>query len=278
MTASKNAPKKRDRPLEPGHSGAPGLPSPIPTASNPMRVAKPSTVEEAVRLQSGAALKRAVGQAMIDEDGDRTGGRFELAEAEAMEAAATSFMEVGSHVTGPVQPGNGGEVIVATKDAWASIPGVIDTIQASAGMLSASASRSRMELTGNSLTLAVDAAQSIQPKNSLEKMLAHELAAAHRLAMLFVNKSADIVDRTGGLSQFQSVEAARLANAGARMMGAFQDGMLALDRVRRGGRQIVKVVHQHVAVGPGGQAVVAGTVKGNGPRGKSAGGKRRNDQ
>jgi hypothetical protein len=53
------------------------------------------------------------------------------------------------------------------------------------------------------------------------------------------------------------------------MMGAFQDGMLALDRVRRGGKQTGRVVHQHVAVGPGGQAVVAaGGVKG----GESAGG------
>jgi hypothetical protein len=49
------------------------------------------------------------------------------------------------------------------------------------------------------------------------------------------------------------------------MMGAFQDGLLALDRIRRGGKQTVKVVHQHVAVGPGGQAVVAaGGVKGGG--------------
>jgi hypothetical protein len=48
---------------------------------------------------------------------------------------------------------------------------------------------------------------------------------------------------------------------------------LALDRIRRGGKQIVKVVHQHVAVGPGGQAVVAaGGVKGRGrkSRGQAA--------
>jgi len=32
-----------------------------------------------------------------------------------------------------------------------------------------------------------------------------------------------------------------------RLMGAFQDRMLALDRIRRGGRQVVTV--QHVTVG-----------------------------
>ena len=61
--------------------------------------------------------------------------------------------------------------------------------------------------------------------------------------------------------QLASIEAARLANTAARMMAAYQDGMLALDRIRRGGRQTVKVIHQHVAVGPGGQAVVAGSMK-----------------
>jgi hypothetical protein len=156
----------------------------------------------------------------------------------------------------------------------ASIPGVVDTIRENPGMLEATASRERMVLTGNSLPLAADAAESIKPKNSLEKMLAHELAGAHRLAMLFANKSASLVERYGDLSQTQSIEACRLANASARMMGAFQDGMLALDRIRRGGRQTVKVIHQHVAVGPGGQAVVAaGNVKGGG---RKRGGRTRN--
>ena len=45
----------------------------------------------------------------------------------------------------------------------------------------------------------------------------------------------------------------------SRLMGTFQDGMATLDRIRRGGRQTVTV--QHVNVGPGGQAVVAGNLK-----------------
>ena len=56
------------------------------------------------------------------------------------------------------------------------------------------------------------------------------------------------------------------------MMGAFQDGLLTLERIRRGGKQTVKVVHQHVAVGPGGQAVVAaGGVKGGGHKTRGRG-------
>jgi len=136
---------------------------------------------------------------------------------------------------------------------------VIDILRESLGMLSAGASRERLELTGNALTLAVDTAESIQPKNSIEKMLAHQLAGAHRLAMLMVDQAATNIEAYGhSRQQMQSVEAARLTNSAARMMEAFQSGMLALDRIRRGGKQTVKVIHQHVAVAPGGQAVVAG--------------------
>ena len=72
--------------------------------------------------------------------------------------------------------------------------------------------------------------------------------------------------------QAASVEAARLGNAAVRAFGGYNDGWLALDRIRRGGKQTVTVVHQNVAVGPGGQAVVAGAVRGRGARGKGTGG------
>ena len=226
---------------------------------NPMRPMKPATLEQAIKLRSGAALKRAIGEAMIAENGDYTGGRFQIAEAAAMETRVADFMDVSSHVTGPVRMGNGSELVVKTAEAAGSIPGVIDTLRESPGMLSAGASRERLELTGNALTLAVDTAESIQPKNSIEKMLAHQLAASHRLAMLLTDQAATELWAYGqSKRQPQSVEAARLANTAARLMETFQSGMLALDRVRRGGKQTVKVIHQHVAVAPGGQAVVAG--------------------
>ena len=58
--------------------------------------------------------------------------------------------------------------------------------------------------------------------------------------------------------QIQSIEAARMAREAARMFEASQRGMLTLERLRHGGQQVVTV--QHVTVGEGGQAVVAGTV------------------
>jgi hypothetical protein len=245
-----------------------------------MKPRKPKTVKDALMLSSGAAVKRAVADGLA-ERGDRIGALYERAEAADMETAADTFLDprsVAMEITGPlpVKPGNGGELLMVTREMHSSIPGVVDTVRESPDMLAATASRDRLELTGNTLTMAVDAAESIKPRNSLEKMLAHELAAAHRLAMHMAEQAARLVDRHetwGKINPAHSIEACRLANASARMMGAFQDGLLALDRIRRGGKQTVTVVHQNVAVGPGGQAVVAATVKGGG---RKAGGKRRN--
>ena len=110
-------------------------------------------------------------------------------------------------------------------------------------------------------------------------MLAHEMAVAHRLSLHMAEQATRLVDRHeswGKINQAHSVEACRLANASARLMGSFQDGMLTLDKIRRGGKQTVKVVHQHVAVGSGGQAVVAaGGVKGGKVGGRQRGGRGR---
>jgi hypothetical protein len=43
------------------------------------------------------------------------------------------------------------------------------------------------------------------------------------------------------------------------MMESFQHGMLTLQKIRSGGKQVVVV--QHIAVGDGGKAMVAGQVK-----------------
>ena len=102
-------------------------------------------------------------------------------------------------------------------------------------------------------------------------MLAHQLATLHRLGMLAAGKASDLLERHGPLNQVTSVEAARQMNAAKAMFSTYQDGFVALDKIRRGGKQTVKVVHQHVAVGPGGQAVVAaGGVKGRGLKARGA--------
>jgi len=54
-------------------------------------------------------------------------------------------------------------------------------------------------------------------------------------------------------------EAARTATAASRLMDSVGRAALILDRLRNGARQTVLV--QHVTVGDGGQAVVAGSVE-----------------
>jgi hypothetical protein len=72
--------------------------------------------------------------------------------------------------------------------------------------------------------------------------------------------------------QAHSVEAARLAHAAGKLMGAFSDTVLTVQRRRSGGKQVVQVIHQQVAVDAGGKAIVAGPLKGRGKAGGNRGG------
>jgi len=106
------------------------------------------------------------------------------------------------------------------------------------------------------------AAETIQATNSLEKMRAHQMAAAHAMAMRLQVEAHALIrtyKRTGYAHQSLSIEAGRLLNASARMMDTYQHGLLTLQKVRSGGQQTVVV--QHVNVSDGGRAMVAGQVK-----------------
>lgn len=229
---------------------------------------KKQTVEEAVLSQSLAEIERLSDRPM---------------KATAMDAEAAKTLDPMTHAHGLVTIGRGGEVSMADSE---SQPGILDTIREKRDMVTARASHQRLKLTGNALLLAVDAAESIKARNSLERMKAHQLATLHRLGMKFADKADALLQQVDmGISgwrpaselQAASVEAARLANAAVRAFGGYDDGWQALERARRGGKQTVTVVHQNVAVGPGGQAVVAGNVGGGG-RGKRTGGGRKNGQ
>lgn len=131
---------------------------------------------------------------------------------------------------------------------------IVDTLQ-NPTMINITASEYRLDLAacvgGRVAELAVDAAESAQAANSLEKMLCHQMAAAHCAAMKLTARSLD--------SSLPPVEMARLTNAAARMMQVYQEALLTLQRIRTGGKQTVVV--QHVQVSDGGQAVIAGNMK-----------------
>ncbi|MET0529951.1 MAG: hypothetical protein ABW003_16725 [Microvirga sp.] len=141
--------------------------------------------------------------------------------------------------------------------------------------ITADASRDRIQLAfeAGALETGLDLSESIGAANSLEKMMAHQLAATHRASMKLVQQLTLCIERmdqpyNAEAQERANVQGTRLAGAVARMQGSFQSGMVTLQKMRSGGRQEVKVthVHQAVQVNEGGQAVVAGNLEGGGGR------------
>lgn len=111
----------------------------------------------------------------------------------------------------------------------------------------ASLERSRLLLDQgiDAVAMALDAAASIGATNSIEKMLAHQLAVAHKNAM-------EQIDRAHGACG-PEMELKRLAVA-TRLMTVYQQGLLTLKKLRQGGKQQITV--QYVNVSEGSQAVI----------------------
>jgi hypothetical protein len=126
--------------------------------------------------------------------------------------------------------------------------------------------RLRLAEEAGALDIALDTTDTIQPRDGLEKMLAHQLSALHVLIMRMTGTAQAWLDRArpndfnhDPCKQAAPVEACRAANVVAKASQAFQQGILTLQRIRSGGQQKVTVVHQHVQVA-GGHVAVAGTV------------------
>ena len=112
-----------------------------------------------------------------------------------------------------------------------------------------------MQSSFDALAMGIDAAESIGAENSLEKMLAHQMAIAHEAIMRMTDRAMSYEHNTSG----DQTEACRCANTAARLMGAFQSGMLTLQKLRTGGNQTVTV--QHVNVQPGLVQAIIGNVQ-----------------
>jgi hypothetical protein len=168
--------------------------------------------------------------------------------------------------------GAGGELIDREKVG----SHLVDTVT-HPDYVTAEASRDRLGLASQagSLSLALDAADTVQAQDSLEKMLVHQMAALHSGMMratarmnqeldaaggTAIDAAGDKRDLTAGEREAANVRACRLAGAISRMSATYQQGLLTLQRKRTGGNQqvTVKHIHQQVNVTEGGQAVVAG--------------------
>ena len=133
---------------------------------------------------------------------------------------------------------------------------LIDTL-AAPGATALDASANRLELITNLgadvAAMALDASETMGASNSLEKMLAHQLAVCHDGAMRFSAKA--------NLEQ-DPIHMVRLMNLANRSMETFQKGLLTMKRLRSSGEQRIMV--QHVDVRDGGQAVIAQLASGSG--------------
>jgi hypothetical protein len=167
--------------------------------------------------------------------------------------------------------GAGGELIDRENENRLTV----DTV-AEPDYVTAEASSDRLGLASQAgaLSLALDAADTIQAQDGLEKMLVHQMAVLHRgmmRAAAQMNWELDAAARGDpNKREAANVRACRLAGAISRMSAIYQQGLLTLQRKRTGGSQhvTVKHIHQQVNVTEGGQAVVAGdtVTRGQGER------------
>ncbi len=192
---------------------------------------------------------------------DPLGAKFMRMDADLLEEKAQNLLRIPKQQHPAM--GVGGELTLS-KEYAAETPSLANTVE-QPDNVTAEASRDRLQLTLDldCTGLALDTAETIQAQNSLEKMLAHQLAAAHKLSMTFAKKALDYLSRQGsGLhdqSGIHAVEGVRAANTSAKLMDIYQKGILALNKVRTGGQQTVTV--QHLNVSNGGQALVAGALR-----------------
>jgi hypothetical protein len=92
--------------------------------------------------------------------------------------------------------------------------------------------------------MAIQTAEDAKAKGSIQKMLTHQMAAAHKHCMRLIAESND---------QRDPMIKAKLSNTAVRLMEAYSKGALTLQKLQAGATQIVTV--QHVSIN-GGQAVI----------------------
>jgi hypothetical protein len=162
--------------------------------------------------------------------------------------------------------GIGGELVPAENDYQRHAVDLVNTVN-DPTYVTARASQERLELAegANVLESALDAVATIDPKDNFEKMLGHQMTVLHCGIMKLGKRLDEQIDRLegkfdGDAFQRLNIETCRVAGALARMASAYQDGHLALHRIRGGNNQTVTV--QYVQVKDGGQAVVAGKIGG----------------
>jgi hypothetical protein len=117
--------------------------------------------------------------------------------------------------------------------------------------IESSEARGRLLHQANVVALGVDISKTVGASNTAEKLIAHQIAVAHQVAMQ---------QAAWATSERDPKMEIRRIHASARMMSAAQEGILTLQKLKATGPQSVTVQHVHVEAG--GQAVVGNVQKG----------------
>jgi hypothetical protein len=123
--------------------------------------------------------------------GDADGAAREEHDAAYLDRHADRFRDPLQAIGGPLAAGNGGEVVVAAEDKGPDL--FREKVRQPPDMLAAEATEHRLNLTSKvsdaALTLALDASESIDAGDALERNLAHQMAAAHAVGMAMLAKA-----------------------------------------------------------------------------------------
>ncbi len=142
------------------------------------------TGADGLRLREAVKRKHVTARHLA-EIGDTLGARYERWEADDIAQRAEEILSL------PEKPaiGTGGKLFLSPEDA-AEKPGLALTVE-DPDAVTVDASRDRLDLASDAhcLALAADAAETIRAENSLEKMLAHQMAAAHAASMRLIGRA-----------------------------------------------------------------------------------------
>lgn len=194
-------------------------------------------VRAALKMQRDAQRRRALAP-----DYDPVRRDFDLGLADELDREAQALLTPRE----PLQTGLGGEIVPPIENG---LPGLELALQ-KPDLLSLGASEQRAQLLEQNkvLELGIETAKDTRAEGSVQKMISHQMAAAHKRAMNLLAESQEAKD----------VEVAcKKARTAAKMMDAFSRAALTLQRLQTGASQVVQVQHVQVngpaVIGMGGR-------------------------
>jgi len=190
-------------------------------------------VKEALVMREQALQKRVTA---IYKNSTRR--EFDLGEARLLEEEAEASLT-------PLEPlkiSSGGEILPPQSLGMIGLENALKEPD----MLDCEVSVERTQLADKAgvFEMAIQTAEDAKAKGSIQKMLTHQMAAAHKHFMRLIAESND---------QRDPMIKAKLTNTAVRLMEAYSKGALTLQKLQTGATQIVTV--QHVSIN-GGQAVI----------------------